>query len=201
LNCKTSVNLPCIFGFVSLVSNHRRPSAAFLHRVLLGLVFSSTIAASAWAAVANSTKSEPPEAATEVWGPIPPSVGAPPNQPPADAIVLFDGTLLDAWKPARDNGSLWKIEGDAMVIVPSPKPCDQQTKQAFGDVQLHLEWRSPSPARGEGPDRGNSGVFVMDRYELKILASYSSFTYINGQAGSIYKERSPLVNASRAPGE
>ena len=88
-----------------------------------------------------------------------------------------------------------------MVVVPSPKPCDQRTKRAFGDVQLHLEWRAPSAAHGAGQDRGNSGVFFMGLYELQILDSFDNPTYVNGQAGAVYKEHAPLVNASRPAGE
>ncbi len=88
-----------------------------------------------------------------------------------------------------------------MVIVPKPKPCDMRTKQNFGDVQLHLEWRAPSDPKGKGQDRGNSGVFFMGLYELQILDSWENPTYVNGQAASIYKEHAPLVNVSRAPGE
>jgi hypothetical protein len=147
------------------------------------------------------TAPPPPEAATEVWSPVPPVINAPPGQPPSDAIVLFDGTSLDAWEPVRENGPRWKIEEGAMVVVPSPRPCDQRTKRAFGDVQLHIEWRAPAEVKGQGQDRGNSGVFFMGLYELQILDSYNNPTYVNGQNASVYKERAPLVNASRPPGE
>jgi len=143
----------------------------------------------------------PPEAATEVWSPVPPVVNAPLGKPPADAIVLFDGTNLDAWQPVREHGLRWKIEDNAMVVVPSPQPCDQQTIRAFGDVQLHIEWRTPAQVRGEGQDRGNSGVFFMGLYELQVLDSFNNPTYVNGQAGAVYKEHAPLVNVSRRPGE
>ena len=143
----------------------------------------------------------PPEAATEVWSPVPPVVNAPLGKPPADAIVLFDGTNLDAWQPVREHGLRWKIEDNAMVVVPSPQPCDQQTIRAFGDVQLHIEWRTPAQVRGEGQDRGNSGVFFIGLYELQVLDSFNNPTYVNGQAGAVYKEHAPLVNVSRRPGE
>lgn len=147
------------------------------------------------------TKNSPPEAATEVWSPVPAVVEARPNQPPSDAIVLFDGKSLDAWEPVRADAPLWKIDDGALVVVPNPTPCDIRTKQSFGDVQLHLEWRTPIPPKGKGQDRGNSGVFFMGLYELQVLDSYSNETYVNGQAGAIYKERAPLVNASRPAGE
>jgi hypothetical protein len=145
-----------------------------------------------------------PYTLTEVWSPIPPVVAAPAGGVPSDAIVLFDGKNLDAWEPARPDGKPWKVEDGAMVIVPTPapgKPTDQQTKRAFGDVQLHLEFRIPTDAKGEGQGRANSGVFFMGLYELQILDSLNNPTYVNGQAGSVYKEHAPLVNASRAPGE
>ncbi|MDZ7693729.1 MAG: DUF1080 domain-containing protein [Balneolaceae bacterium] len=75
-----------------------------------------------------------------------------------------------------------------------------QTKQDFGSVQLHIEWRAPEPS-GEGQDRGNSGVFFHNRYEVQVLDSYENETYSNGMAGSIYKQHIPLVNAALPPGE
>ncbi len=146
----------------------------------------------------------PPPEATEYWTPVPPVVSAPVNHPPSDAIVLFNGTSLDAWEPARAGGNTWIIEDGAMVVVPTPvpdRPINQQTKQAFGDIQLHLEYRTPAVVTGEGQGRGNSGVFFMGLYELQILDSYENPTYVNGQASSIYKQHPPLVNSSRPPGE
>lgn len=145
-----------------------------------------------------------PYTLTEVWSPLPPVVAAPALGAPSDAIVLLDGTSLDAWEPARADGHLWRLEDGAMVVIPTPapaQPCDQRTKQAFGDVQLHLEFRTPAVVRGAGQGRGNSGVFFMGLYEIQILDSYDNATYVNGQAGSVYKEHAPLVNASRPPGE
>ncbi len=160
------------------------------------------LAAAAMAAAIVSRATEPPpEAATEVWTPVPPRVEAPVARPPSDAIVLFDGYSLEAWEPVRPDGPHWKIQDGAMVVVPAPRPCDQRTKRAFGDVQLHLEWKAPTPARGRGQDRGNSGVFFMGLYELQILDSFDNPTYVNGAAGAIYKERAPLVSAARRPGE
>jgi hypothetical protein len=75
------------------------------------------------------------------------------------------------------------------------------SKQGFGDCQLHIEWRTPAVVKGEGQGRGNSGIFLMGKYELQVLDSYNNKTYSNGQAGSIYKQLVPLVNVSRAPGE
>ena len=132
---------------------------------------------------------------TEAWEPVPEIVDASAGRPPSDAIVLFDGTDLSAW-----NGD-WKLEEDAVTVVPGTG--NLVTNRAFGDVQLHIEWRTPSVIEGEGQGRGrgNSGVFLMERYEVQVLDSYENTTYSNGQAGSIYKQHIPLVNASRPPGE
>jgi hypothetical protein len=142
-----------------------------------------------------------PETRTEVWTPVPSVVAAPAGSAPSDAIVLFDGRSLDAWEPVRAGEPGWKIEEGAMVVVPRPEPCDLRTKRAFGDVQLHLEFRTPAQVSGEGQGRGNSGVFFMGLYEVQILDSWHNATYVNGQNASVYKEQAPLVNASRPPGE
>lgn len=112
--------------------------------------------------------------------------------PPSDAIVLFDGKDLSAWKGAEK----WKVR-DGFAIVGGTA----QTRQAFGDCQLHLEFASPPKVSGEGQGRGNSGVYFMGHYELQILDSYENETYYDGQCGAIYKQSPPLVNASRPPGE
>ncbi len=156
------------------------------------------------AAGAAAEKAPPPYTLTEVWTPIPPVVATPVGSVPSDAIVLFDGTDLDAWEPVQPNGHPWRIEDGAMVVIPTPapaRPCDQQTKRAFGDIQLHAEFRTPAVVKGNGQDRGNSGVFFMGLYELQILDSTNNPTYVNGQSGSVYKEHAPLVDASRGPGE
>jgi len=119
----------------------------------------------------------------------------PPGGPPSDAIVLFDGKSLDKW----ENGGNWiinKKEGYATAAKSGIR-----TKQAFGDIQLHIEWASPAEVKGNGQGRGNSGVYLMGRYEVQILDSYKNKTYYDGQAGAIYKQTPPLVNASRKPGE
>jgi hypothetical protein len=112
--------------------------------------------------------------------------------PPSDAIILFDGKDFSAWKGAEK----WKIENGAMVCGKG----DIQTKAGFGDCQLHIEWSSPTPATGTGQGRGNSGVFFMDAYELQVLDSFDNQTYFDGQAGAIYKQTPPLVNAMNPPG-
>jgi hypothetical protein len=112
--------------------------------------------------------------------------------PPSDATVLFDGKDLSAWEP-----SSWQIEDGEMVAAKG----DIKTKGSFEDFQLHIEWSSPKSAKGEGQDRGNSGIFLQDRYELQVLDSYNNDTYYEGQAGAIYKQTPPMVNAMRPPGE
>lgn len=115
------------------------------------------------------------------------------GDPPSDAVVLFDGSNLDAWH----NGENWKVE-DGVAIVGQGAIT---TKQEFGDCQLHIEWSAPDPPTGEGQGCGNSGVFLMGRYEVQVLDSYSSDTYHDGQAGAIYKQTPPAANAMRKPGE
>lgn len=150
---------------------------------------------------ADPTPELPPATATQIWEPVPPVVNVPAAGIPSDAIVLFDGRNLDAWESAKTAGAPapWMIEDGAMVCV--PKSGNIRTRAGFGDIQLHLEFRTPAQVSGEGQGRGNSGVFLMGIYELQILDSYENPTYVNGQAAAIYKQHPPLVNASRRPGE
>lgn len=142
----------------------------------------------------------PPEA-TEFYTPVPPTVqpGASTTAAPADAIVLFDGTNLSSWESEKDGEATWIVENEVLTVNPGTGGI--KTKKSFGDVQIHLEWRSPSKMEGEGQGRGNSGVYIMDKYELQILDSYENETYTNGQAASIYKQSPPLVNVTNPPGE
>jgi hypothetical protein len=136
---------------------------------------------------------------TEVWEPVPPVVDPGfMGRPPSDAIILFDGTDLSQWQ-GKGGDARWKVADGAMTVVDGAG--DIRTKRSFGDAQLHVEWRTPVLVEGEGQERGNSGVYLMERYELQVLDSYHNETYVNGQAGSIYKQYAPLVNASRPPGE
>lgn len=114
------------------------------------------------------------------------------SKAPSDAIVLFDGTSLEAWNGAEN----WKIENGEATVGSTVT-----SKQEFGDCQLHLEFATPSEVSGESQGRGNSGVYLMNQYELQILDSYENKTYFDGQCGSIYKQHPPLVNACRKPGE
>ncbi|MBC5862956.1 3-keto-disaccharide hydrolase [Flavobacterium turcicum] len=119
---------------------------------------------------------------------------------PSDAIILFDGKNLDQWVSQKDQSKAapWKIvDKDYMEVVPGSGGI--QTKMSFGDCQLHLEWSAPDEVLDGGQARGNSGVFFQNRYELQILDSYNNRTYANGQAGSIYKDHPPLVNAVKTP--
>jgi hypothetical protein len=119
--------------------------------------------------------------------------GASDAAPPSDAVVLFDGSDLSQWQ----GGENWKVVDGAAVVGKG----QITTHQEFGDCQLHIEWSAPKPPTGSGQGRGNSGVFMMGRYELQVLDSYNNPTYFDGQAGSIYKQTPPAVNAMRAPGE
>lgn len=126
--------------------------------------------------------------------------GANPGDPPSDAIILFDGTDLSQWVSARDGGpARWKVENGYMEVVPGTG--DIQTKEPFGDCQLHLEWAAPAEVGGEGQGRGNSGVFLMGLYEVQILDCYNNITYPDGTTAAIYGQFPPLVNACRPPGE
>lgn len=133
--------------------------------------------------------------------PQPPVVapGEQPGAPSSDAVVLFDGSNLDAWLNGKGEAAQWKVENGYMEVV--AKTGAINTKQAFGSCQLHIEWATPEVAVGNGQERGNSGIFFMTKYELQILDSYENPTYPDGQAGSIYGQYPPLVNVSRRPGQ
>lgn len=163
-------------------------------------VITTGIAASlTLSAFAQQTKMKPEE--TEIWEPEPRMVTTYADRAPSDAIVLFDGTSLDQWVSSNDSSSPagWTVSAGAFTVVKGKGGI--QTKQEFTDYQLHLEWRSPTEIVGESQGRGNSGVFMQGRYEVQVLDSYDNRTYSNGQAASIYKQRIPLVNATKAPGE
>lgn len=137
---------------------------------------------------------------TELWNPVPKKVIPGENgQPPSDATVLFDGENLSNFESVNGNKAGWKVEEGVVTVVPGTGSI--KTKQKFGDSQLHIEWRSPESDTGEGQGKGNSGVYLMSRYEVQVLDSYENKTYANGQAGSVYKQYIPLVNASKKPGE
>ena len=161
--------------------------------------------------LAQQTPSPQPQAKpedTEVWKPVPEVVtpGATCGAAPSDAIILFDGKNLDQWVSAQDKSAAQWIVSDGVLTV-NKKAGNIETKRSFKNYQLHLEWKIPENITGAGQDRGNSGVFLASTgpgdvgYELQILDSYTNKTYVNGQAGSIYKQGIPLMNPSRKPGE
>jgi hypothetical protein len=166
-----------------------------------------SIALLAVAGSLNAQKAKPED--TEVWQPEPKVItpSTLPGAPPADAIILFNGDHLTNWVSTRDTNTKaqWTIAGDAFMVKKGTG--NIQTKQAFTDYQLHIEWRIPQHITGSGQGRGNSGVFLGgwgtgdEGYEIQVLDSYKNKTYVNGQAGSIYKQQAPLVNSNRAPGE
>ena len=124
-----------------------------------------------------------------------------PGKPPSDAVVLFDGTpeSLKNWTDEKGGPTKWKVAGGALVSV--KKAGMIQTKQKFGSCQLHVEWSAPTPPKGSGQGRGNSGVFLQGVYEIQVLDCYNNKTYPDGQAGALYGRQKPLVNACRKPGE
>jgi len=143
------------------------------------------------------------------WGihdearPMPPVVdpgAAPPPSPvPADAVVLFDGKDLSQWTTAKGARAAWAVRDGYMEVAKGSGSI--RTVRGFGDCQLHVEWAAPAVAAGSGQDRGNSGVFLMDTYEVQVLDSYDNKTYADGSAAAIYGQYPPLVNACRRPGE
>jgi len=148
--------------------------------------------------ITNTDGQKPEE--TEDWSRKPavvtPGKG---NQPPSDAIILYGGAGdINQWEHVDGGPAAWKAN-EALTVV--PKAGSIRTKKRFGDVQLHVEWRSPEVVEGKGQGRGNSGIFLMGLYELQVLDSYENETYYNGQAGSIYKQHIPLVNACLPPGQ
>src|SRR5450432_1033446 len=147
---------------------------------------------------------------TEVWEPVPKVVtpGAVDSAPPSDAIVLFDGRKLDEWVNTRDKSPAnWIVSNAVMTVSKARGSGNIETKRKFHNFQLHIEWKIPENVTGTDQARGNSGVFLASTgggdagYELQILDSYNNKTYVNGQAGSIYKQGIPLVNPVRKPGE
>jgi hypothetical protein len=139
---------------------------------------------------------------TEIWDPEVEKItpGETPMDAPSDAIVLFDGVDINNEWTNKDGGKVeWLVENGAVTVVKGTGII--KTKRVFEDCQLHIEWRSPAEVVGESQGRGNSGVFLQGIYEVQVLDNYNNRTYRNGQAGSVYKQHPPLVNACKAPGE
>jgi hypothetical protein len=139
---------------------------------------------------------------TEFYEPVPPVVNPIGNNgAPSDAIVLFDGSNFDLWEMSNDSSEVvWHLNDDRSMTV-KDKTGDIQTKEKFGDVQLHIEWRSPAEVQREGQNRGNSGIFLSGLYEVQVLDNNDNNTYVNGQVGSIYKQHVPLAKASVPTGD
>ncbi|MFL6957013.1 DUF1080 domain-containing protein [Nocardiopsis yanglingensis] len=170
------------------------------NRIIKPLLIAATVLAAAPVFAQNGADATRDPKKTEVWTPVPATVATPAGRAPSDAIVLFDGKDVSAWESEQGGRVPWKVADGAMTVVPGSKGI--RTKQGFCDVQLHVEWRTPTDTKGfDGQNRGNSGIFLQELYELQVLDSYNNPTYANGQAGSIYKQAMPRVNASRAPGE
>jgi hypothetical protein len=130
---------------------------------------------------------------------VKPGVG---TAPPSDAIVLFDGKDFSHWVTMEKGQAItprWKLADGYMEVLPHSGGID--TKEKFGDIQLHLEWASPAKVEAKSQDRGNSGVLLMGRYEVQVLDSYNNPTYADGQAAALYGQTPPMVNASKPPGE
>jgi hypothetical protein len=172
------------------------------------ILLTASVVASAAAAQnpVPASKPAPKPADTEVWDPVPAVItpGRANADAPSDAVILFDGKTLDEWVSANDGSPAKWIVANGVITVYKPAG-DIRTKRKFTNYQLHIEWRIPNGVTGSGQERGNSGVYLAwDKdygYELQVLDSYENKTYVNGQAGSIYKQYPPLVNAMRKPGD
>lgn len=162
---------------------HGSMGSSLLGRLVLG---AAVVLAAAWCAVGAEWTSGIKWKEPKVVDP------GPPGGPPSDAVVLFDGKDMSAW----EGGDKWEIK-DGYAICHG----GVASKESFGDCQLHVEFASPEKIEGSGQGRGNSGVYLMGKYEVQILDSYENPTYFDGQCASIYKQSPPLVNASRKPGE
>ena len=169
------------------------------------LTLSFLICSFASLTVFAQTKGDP--TLTEYYSPVPKVVTpAHAAKAPSDAIVLFDGKTLEEWVSSKDRSSAakWMLHDKAMTV--NKMAGDIETKRSFTNFQLHIEYRIPANITGSGQARGNSGIFLAapegaGGYELQVLDNYNNSTYVNGQAGSIYKQNPPLVNACLKPGE
>lgn len=170
--------------------------------ILLGCLLAGIHAASVAQRKINQDSLVKEAAKTEIWEPVPKLVtpGKLSTDAPSDAIVLYNSKDVLQWEKEKGGTAGWKIDKDGALTVVKGSG-NIATKQGFGDCQLHIEWREPAIIAGTSQSRGNSGIFLMGRYELQVLDSYDNPTYVNGQAGSIYKQHIPLVNASKKPGE
>ena len=181
-------------------------AAAFVSGLTISCTACAVLMVQTASAPHNDENADPK--VTELWEPVPAIVapGSTDSAPPSDAILLFDGRNLDQWVSTNDHSAAgWRVADGVITVIKSAG--NIETKQAFRNYQLHLEWRIPRDITGEGQLRGNSGVFLASTgpadagYEIQILDSYNNKTYVNGQAASVYKQSPPLVNSMRAPGE
>ena len=156
-----------------------------------------------------SAQQKPKHEDTEYYSPVPKVVtpGEKDADPPSDAIILFNGKNLDQWVSTDDTTKPANWVVNKKMLTVNKQAGNIETRQSFMDYQLHIEWRIPENITGEGQLRGNSGLFLASigkgdaGYELQILDSYNNPTYVNGQAGSVYKQYPPLVNPNRPPGK
>jgi len=173
-----------------------------MNYLLIGAALSLTMPAIAETDISKLTDAQRHELAakTEVWTPVPPVVTAPEGKAPSDAITLLDNSLSQ-WQSVNTGAQAqWTITEGVLTVKPGTG--DIRTNAEFCDVQLHLEWRAGNDRMDkEGQLRNNSGIFLQELYEIQILDSYQNKTYPNGQAGSVYKQTIPLVNAMRPTGE
>lgn len=167
----------------------------------IGILTLTLIFVAGWAVAQDTESMQMKPEMTEIWDPEVPVItpGETPADAPSDAIVLFDGTDLGReWTNADGGEPGWLVE-DGCVTVKA-RAGIIKTKRVFEDFQLHIEWRTPAEVVGESQGRGNSGIFLQELYEVQVLDNYNNRTYRNGQAGSLYKQYAPLVNACKEPG-
>ncbi|HLR26748.1 MAG TPA: DUF1080 domain-containing protein [Fodinibius sp.] len=165
--------------------------------LLIVIIFMGSFAA---CAQQNGDEMKPED--TEWYSPIPAKVTPSDDhymKPPSDAIVLFDGEDVSQWKSSDGGEVPWEVESGQLTVRPGTG--DIETRDSFGSFQLYIEWRPPGNDTLEGQDKGNSGIFLQNRYELQVLNAFENPTYVNGMAGSIYKQTAPLVNPSKKPGQ
>lgn len=185
-----------LFGHGGNAGTAARVPAGAPHGAALAIGLAGALACAT--TLAHDPSADP--ARTEAWTPVPPVVATPAGAAPSDAVVLFDGSDLSAWETESGGDAPWVVADGALTVARGSGGI--RTRESFCDIQLHVEWRSPAQTAGfDGQDRGNSGIFLQERYELQVLDSHDNPTYPNGQAASIYKQAIPLVNASRAPGQ
>ena len=196
---------------VSVKTSKRRIicSSKIMRIPFLKALASAILLAGAVSLSAQETTKPKPED-TEVWEPVPKVVtpGATCTAPPSDAIVLFDGKNLNEWVSAQDKSpAQWTVADGVLTVKKGQGGGNIETKRTFKNYQLHLEWKVPSNITGSSQARGNSGVFLASTgsgdagYELQVLDSYNNKTYVNGMAGSLYKQAIPLANPTRPPGQ